>query len=481
VLPVVSKPAPDVVILGAGFSKALSQAMPLTDELGEDVLKVVQGSTLRLPERFSGGQFEAWLSRIAEDQPDLSVADNLANRALFQRCSEALALVLNDRTEGATEEASSRAWLRPFLNTLHVRRATVITFNQDILIERSIGDAGLHSWGERRWAMPVGQRQITWHDLLDDQPSLPNAGTRLASFLPEPTFRLLKLHGSTNWFWRPGDASGVTVARWFLPGTVPRDEAQPDEAAALRRALPGRVPLIVPPAASKSGYYQTPILTQLWQDARAALSAENVRVSLVGYSIPPTDLVTSGMLRETLFDRTSEPVRLDVVNLDITAVRDRLMQLGASLGQITGIDAVGDFAVQYEQRAAEELVEQFRRTAAAESDWFLLAGSSIRGALKVVGIAPGPSGDLELTLEDARPPHAGTNRSVDGAPPALGLARLVDGIQRGDAKRLVAITPAGLRRRIIGATSHITDNGAGTGEWQVLITSEPLADGDDGT
>jgi hypothetical protein len=105
VLPVVSKPATDVVILGAGFSKALAEAMPLTDELGEDVLeKVVQGSALRLPERFSGGQFEAWLSRIAEDQPDLSVADNLANRALFQRCSEALASVLNDHADSATEE-----------------------------------------------------------------------------------------------------------------------------------------------------------------------------------------------------------------------------------------------------------------------------------------------------------------------------------------------------------------------------------------
>lgn len=33
--------------------------------------------------------FESWISRLAEDQPDLAVAENLRNRSLFAAISEA--------------------------------------------------------------------------------------------------------------------------------------------------------------------------------------------------------------------------------------------------------------------------------------------------------------------------------------------------------------------------------------------------------
>lgn len=128
----------------------------------------------------------------------------------------------------------------------------------------------------------------------------------------------------------------------------------PSEEKARRRSLPGRSALIVPPAAVKTAYYRTPILTQLWQDARYALSRAKVRVSLIGYSIPLTDLVTCGMLRDTLRDRRTNPddVTIDIVNPSADKVAENLKAIG--LGDVKGdrYCTVADFVDQYVVRGA---------------------------------------------------------------------------------------------------------------------------------
>lgn len=53
----------DVFILGAGFSRAVSPLMPLTDELGNACLAVLsEGARVDLPVGFSEGYFEAFLT-----------------------------------------------------------------------------------------------------------------------------------------------------------------------------------------------------------------------------------------------------------------------------------------------------------------------------------------------------------------------------------------------------------------------------------
>ena len=55
----------DVVVLGAGFSKVVSARFPVTDELGHLALAAAR---LEGRDRFPGGNFEAWLSYLAEPQ-----------------------------------------------------------------------------------------------------------------------------------------------------------------------------------------------------------------------------------------------------------------------------------------------------------------------------------------------------------------------------------------------------------------------------
>src|SRR5690349_11433785 len=79
----------DVLILGAGFSRAISDRMPLVDELGNLCLRISSlANDSRVPVGgFTGGRFETWLSQLADEQPYLTAQENLENQALFLRFS----------------------------------------------------------------------------------------------------------------------------------------------------------------------------------------------------------------------------------------------------------------------------------------------------------------------------------------------------------------------------------------------------------
>lgn len=113
----------EVLILGAGFSKAVSEHMPMTGELGEEVLKLLRSRGMaHLPSRaFSGPQLEAWLSRLAEPQPDLSAAENSASHSLFLRVSEALREIIIQRQARAHADELPW-WLRRMLGAVHYSR-----------------------------------------------------------------------------------------------------------------------------------------------------------------------------------------------------------------------------------------------------------------------------------------------------------------------------------------------------------------------
>lgn len=182
----------DVFILGAGFSRAVSTEMPLTDALGKRAIERagVQADP-RVPKRgFTKGRFETWLSRLAEDQPDLDEARNLENRALFTRLSAALAEVLDEAQEAALADGLP-GWLDRLIRAAHVRGSTVLTFNYDTLVERAVDQAGL-------WSYQAG-RGVHWFDVMGDMPPEVVVPGGLAEEGYEGrTVELLKLHGSLN-------------------------------------------------------------------------------------------------------------------------------------------------------------------------------------------------------------------------------------------------------------------------------------------
>ena len=139
-----------VVVLGAGFSKAVHQVMPLTDDLGESVSERLSPADRdRLPQaraggmRFAGGRFEEWLSYLAEEQPHLSEDESLEARALLIRVTRAVQEVLSEAQSEALL-SDPPPWFLPFLTALGVQEATVISLASTTT---TLLSAALSVWG----------------------------------------------------------------------------------------------------------------------------------------------------------------------------------------------------------------------------------------------------------------------------------------------------------------------------------------------
>lgn len=125
----------DVFIIGAGFSRAVSELMPLTDELGNACLSLVPDWSRRgIEGEFQGGRFETFLSELASDQPYLSDTENLYNKARFASFSEAIASIIGKAQEQVLR-VPAPAWLASFMTTAHHCGSTLMTFNYDCLLE----------------------------------------------------------------------------------------------------------------------------------------------------------------------------------------------------------------------------------------------------------------------------------------------------------------------------------------------------------
>jgi hypothetical protein len=408
-----------VVILGAGFSRSISQYMPLTDELGDLAIAFADlTSDPRIPKGgFGPGfSFESWLSLLAEDQPHLTEAENAANAWLFARLREALFSVLSS-AESSVIHYPAPEWLYDLLSLLHYEHCTVVSLNYDSLVE--VGVASHHLAAE------LTNGRVSPRDILWDLPPLPDIGGRFYAPL-NPTFRLLKLHGSLDWWWVPGDASGTTLNRSPLESAFGDPKTMRDTIR--RQQLPGRVPFIIPPTATKSSYYRTPLTRELWQTARQALQATD-HVSILGYSLPPGDLVMSGMLESAI---RGKGISIEIADLDPAGPKDRLVGLGAAPESITtfaGPESIRELINHWLDSAAENLGTTLKSarlgthaTAALLVAWANPIGQDL-GAHRISRVAKlvpsGPDGDyVELLLAKDDPIGGATAIRVgpDGAP-----------------------------------------------------------------
>ncbi|MGG5753649.1 hypothetical protein ACQ3I4_13645 [Zafaria sp. Z1313] len=325
-------------IFGAGFSRAISNSMPTTVELGRELRRADSDPTelARIPEIQTGADLERWLSRIAEAQPFLDDIDNALGKVDFISATRVIRGVLSDKQDQAMKQKLPE-WLRTLVRYLHTTGSSVITFNYDTLLEQATCSVLTEDLSSQ-YGAPV-QPEFRG----DRMPLLaipPRRGHAQVSYVQEPSFSLVKLHGSIDAWWVPGDETGATIGT-FRPqawGSERRPEQwDPDLQPA------GREPFIIPPVSSKSPFYRNPITRHLWRDAAHALAAE--RVSIVGYSVPMTDLTTASMLEHALgrLDTANSANQIDVVDINASLVKESLTALGVDESKIHLFEGVSDW------------------------------------------------------------------------------------------------------------------------------------------
>ncbi len=338
----------DVFILGAGFSKAIAKQMPTMVELGAEVRKrlaEVPSLSSAIPASL-GDNIELWMTYLSQPQPWLREPDIDLHRSLGGRIRQSIADVIEERTAQASASLVPD-WLPQLILSWHRREAVVITLNYDTLVEKAARD------------LKVSEKTSALQPVDIYPPYFANIASRSGASLwggeVPRTFRLLKLHGSVNWYYSGReDFHGETIFYSDVPEFGPeRDEAaRYSISQRLRDKAADKVTLLIPPVAEKTTYFNNETVRGLWKDAAAALR-NAAALYIIGYSLPITDLGMRFFLAGNSPDADS-PVH--VVNTDtkiLERYREFLQRPDMRAKYVGSDDPLVRFARDYTEEPAK--------------------------------------------------------------------------------------------------------------------------------
>ncbi len=287
--------AGDVFIIGAGFSKAISDEMFLLSELSAKVHEAL-GQAWRAewgPDL--EGNVELLLTHLAAAHPWEDQGERHEALSAYHQVADVMTHWLAMAERAALRQSTPPDWLGKLCTYWHENACTVVTFNYDTLIEHAVSTLSLHPDGIFGWNLY--RVPVSWAKAREGWGML--AGDRRTSF------SLLKVHGSLNWWYSgPESPPGDTV---YATNMQPRWGQDPDEDEDI--AVIDKVRLVVPPTLQKESFYENSILRSQWQMARERLIDAD-RIILMGYSLPPTDLSSRLLLSTSGADASIEVVDL---------------------------------------------------------------------------------------------------------------------------------------------------------------------------
>lgn len=267
------------------------------------------------------GNVEAWLTSLAAPQPFDSPSQRHRRRAAFLDVAELIASSIT-ACERLALAADAPRWLKRLVTCWHYGTSTVLTFNYDTIVEATMLSLVLR--GADATQSKRLERAIPRTATGGYPPLFPRSGRRFAEQLDAGTLRLIKLHGSVNWWSRTSSndvfsiVDGESVSAW---GTAP-DHRPP---------MTGLNPMIVPPIADKSGQYTNSTIETLWFEAAESLQKASTLI-LFGYSLPQTDTTTAALLAENLNPEAAVVIvdrhPSDVAERLRTLVQNRVIEIG---------------------------------------------------------------------------------------------------------------------------------------------------------
>jgi hypothetical protein len=236
------------------------------------------------------------------------------------------AAILAETTNWMSKQSRTGAlgrFLRGEIERAGTDRLTLITFNQDLVIENAI---------QRLYRRPgVWCLQALYGDIgaipvsYGPRSVIPAFEHHHPGCLHLAPVRLLKLHGSLNWGLRtttPNPRAATIFPADLRRSVFLLNTRTVIALPAIRTRAVGRKgrerwywwPLVVPPIYEKQRVTGIDLLQGLWTQAREAIEQAE-RVTLVGYSLPDADIGGKQMLRRAFATNTALD-GVDCVNPD---------------------------------------------------------------------------------------------------------------------------------------------------------------------
>ena len=296
----------DTFVLGAGFSKAISNQMPLMSELSGLVLSQMDSVGKQLPPeiRNSGDNIELWLSHLLDPAPYLLEPNRLRYKALGLDIIDLIQYEIEEGERQAASEACPE-WFRKLGEYWVKNSSRIVTLNYDTLVERVVTDVGadrhqpLTSSQLYPGTITPASRRTEYNYVAGPPVSNP------------PT--LSKLHGSSNWYYSGEENyAGETLYQTGVHGWTFNDQREQRDYG----YLGDKKPLIVAPMTDKSRLFQHETIRQTWKDAHTSMILAE-RIFVLGYSLPQTDRTFQQLLHSASAARMAKsPKLLYVVNTD---------------------------------------------------------------------------------------------------------------------------------------------------------------------
>ena len=329
--------AKDIWILGAGFSRQISSDMPLMSDLSENVRDIISG---RFDNSVILENVELALSELRSDAPWKPPDVKHQDMALYERVIERIRNQLQIPSNAMQED--QKTLVHRLVNTWHIDRSHVLTFNYDLLVEASAQNVRCKSFRDS----DTERVRFMFPRYIYPIP-IPHVRTRYGGTwsgnTSEITFSYYKLHGSLNYYTPPDPFQNTAMYHKH------HDEVE-DLAEGLR-------PFIVPPTNAKETFLEHPLLQTIWAKAAKVLAnCDRGRIIIVGYSMPETDLTVLSMLREAIRSNSMDDGRVLPAILVVNPDPDAAPRIKELLGVSNPFGQVRDVTSFLEQYAPLEFI-----------------------------------------------------------------------------------------------------------------------------
>lgn len=349
-----------LLILGSGFSKAVSDKMPVVQELADALKKEVEQNkelwALKNP-RYQHllDNPELLLTYLSQDQPWKEPDQTHEDRALFLRVAEWLARYI-EKCEDLAFKGNIKDWVIDLASWLHHTKTPCITFNYDTVLERVCYLRVLAKTWVLKPYSPWSEENLplyTFNLYPIPLAMIPQRAGPAPLPPPQSTFHLIKLHGSINWFYSGGeqfpgeqvygrlidsvspysDMTGVDDLAKLAMGEPSLPPPPFDLKTEIDKLLSDKAPLIIPPVAEKSRFYTNQTIRSLWNRAVKELNDAEV-IYCIGYSLPDTDLTTKLLLQTAC---AGQEKTVYIVNNDVQHKEDLLRRYRDAFPKNTAI------------------------------------------------------------------------------------------------------------------------------------------------